>query len=109
MKMAKNVKRWFVDRVVAESWDGKGTGPNVRMDSKNMESLEEARAYIQKKIGEFASDKDVKLEWISWTTTTVEIKFNYRNEGVAKVHQTCVMSILEVGEDGRLAYVDIGD
>ena len=107
--MAKNKKRWFVEIVAAESWDGKHGGPNVKMDDFKMESLEEARAYVQKKIAEIASGKDARLEWISWTTTKVEIRFNYNNEGAGKVHQTYVMSILQADEDGTLTYVDIGD
>lgn len=107
--MAKLEKRWIVETTIAESWDGKKGAPNVRFDSYNASSLEDARQFIQIRIGKIAIDTDNKLEWIGWTTTQVEVRFNYPNEGAGKVHQNYIMAILEVDENGILRYAEIGD
>ena len=107
--MARAEKRWSVETTIAESWDGKKGAPNVRFDSYNASSLEDARLFVQNKIGNIAADGDNKLEWISWTTTQVEVRFNYPNEGAGKVHQNYIMAILEVDENGILRYAEIGD
>ena len=107
--MAKLEKRWSVETTIAESWDGKKGAPNVRFDSYNASSLEDARLFVQNKIGNIAADGDNKLEWINWTTTQVEVRFNYPNEGAGKVHQNYIMAILEVDENGILKYAEIGD
>jgi hypothetical protein len=107
--MAKVEKRWMVETTVAESWDGKNGAPNVCFDSYNASSLEDARMFVQNKIGKIATNGDNKLEWINWTTTQVEVRFNYPNEGAGRVHQNYIMAILEVDENGILRYIEIGD
>ncbi len=107
--MAKNVKRWFVETTKAESWDGKNGAPNVWFNSYKMDSLEAAREFIQRQIGEIAMDPKNKVEWIGWTTTKVEVRHNYPNEGAGKVHVNFIMAILYVDENGVIKYVDIGD
>ncbi len=109
MNVANNVKRWFVETVAAESWEGKPLGPNITLDSLEMTSLDEARGFVQKKIGEFASNPTVRLEWIDWAAKKVQINFNYSIGEIDKVQQTYVMYIVEVDEDGKLTHVDIGD
>lgn len=109
IEMAKLEKHWTVEITVAESWDGKKGAPNVRFDSYNASSLEDARKFLQYQIGKITADTNNKLEWISWTTTQVEVRFNYPNEGAGKVHQNYIMAILEVDENGILRYTEIGD
>ena len=107
--MAKNVKRWFVETTKVESWDGKNGAPNVWFNSYKMDSLEDARKFVQNEIGKIAINGDNKLEWIDWTTTKVEVRHNYPNVGAGKVHVNFIMCILQVDEDAVLKYVDIGD
>lgn len=107
--MAKLEKRWSVETTIAESWDGKNGAPNVRFDSYNASSLEDARKFLQLRVGGIISNTNNKLEWIGWTNTQVEVRYNYPNEGAGKVHQNYIMAILEVDENGILRYAEIGD
>ena len=107
--MAKNVTRWFVETTKAESWDGKDGAPNVYFNSYKTDSLEAAREFIQRKIGEIAMFSKNKIEWINWTTNKVEFRYNYPNDGAGKVHVNFIMEILQVDENGVIKYVEIGD
>lgn len=108
--MAKCEKRYFVEIVEAESWDGKNGAPNVFTSSDSQPTVEEARMEIQRKIATIAMSSDNHLEWIEWKTTSVEVKFWYtgNSEGL-KVHQTTVMRIMEIDENGKTGYAHVGD
>ncbi len=106
--MSKSNKRYLIDTIIAESWDGKRSAPNVRTLSETKDSLEIAKAYVQETVAIIAGNHKYKLEWINWTTQQVEIKFNYQNSGAGKVRQTYIMKIIEVDENG-IRLVDIGD
>ena len=108
--MSKCEKRYFVEMVEAESWDGKDGAPNVFMSSDPQLTLEDSRMEIQRRISTIAMSSDNHLEWIDWKTTSVEVKFWYtgNSEGL-KVHRTKVMSILEIDENGKFIYAHVGD
>ena len=108
--MAKCEKRYFVETVEAESWDGKDGAPNVSMSSDLQPTVEDARMVIQRRISTIAMSSDNHLEWIGWKTTSVEVRFWYtgNSEGL-KVHQTKVMSIMEIDENGKTSYAHVGD
>lgn len=108
--MAKCEKRYFVETVEAESWDGKGGAPNVSMSSDLQPTVEDARMVIQRRIATIAMSSNNHLEWIVWKTTSVEVRFWYtgNSEGL-KVHQTKVMGIMEIDENGKTSYAHVGD
>jgi hypothetical protein len=99
-----------VEIVEAESWDGKTGAPNVSTSSDLQPTAEDARMVIQRKIATITMTSDNHLEWISWKTDSVEVKFWYtgNSEGL-KVHQTKVMSIMEIDEYGKTSYAHVGD
>ncbi len=110
MKMAKCEKRYFVEIVEAESWDGEAGAPNISMSSDPQPTVEEARMEIQRKIATIAMSSDNHLEWIAWKTTSVEVRFWYTgNSDGLKVHQAKVMSIMEIDENGKTGYANVGD
>ena len=108
--MAKCEKRYFVETVEAESWDGKDGAPNLFTSSDLQPTVEDARSVIQRKIAAIAMSTDNHLEWIDWKTTSVEVKFWYtgNSEGL-KVHKTKMMSIMEIDEYGNTRYAHVGD
>ena len=106
--MAKNKKRYCVNTIDAESWDGKNGAPNLHTQSNRFDTVEDARFFVQKEIGRILINSENKIEWINWLPTYVEIKFNYNNDGAGNIHQNRMMEILEVNEESHCKMIEIG-
>ena len=106
--MSQNKKRYLVNTITSESWDGKNGAPNLHPQTNCLDTIEDARFFIQKEIGRILINSENKIEWINWLPTYVEIKFNYNNDGAGNIHQSRMMEILEFSEESPCKMIEIG-
>lgn len=106
--MAKGEKRWVVNIIMAETWDGKTGAPNLIVDNQTFCSLGEARMFIQNETGKICSNSRNRLEWISWTSRQLTIKYSCDSESVSGLRKTRSMDILEIADAPSSRWVEIG-
>lgn len=107
--MAKGEKVWVVNIITAETWDGREAAPNLLIDNQTFHSLGDARRFIQDETGKLCSNSSIRVEWISWESRQLIIKFSCDSEDAKGLRKTRSMDILEVADAPSCRWVDIGE
>ena len=107
--MAKGGKVWVVNIITAETWDGRTGAHNLLIDNQTFYSLGDARRFIQDETGKICSNSCNRVEFISWMSRRLTIKYSRDGESVKGLRKTRSMDILEIADASDCRWVDIGE
>ena len=101
-------KTVLLDVITARSADGFNTSPDIYRVSYEFKSVETARQALKRQLGEILNCETNHVEWITWDTHALEVKYNNKGAGENTIRSTVKMHIIYGRENGKVECLEIG-
>ena len=101
-------KTFLLEIITAQSADGFNKSPDIYRIAYELKSVEIARQALQRELGCILRCGTNNVEWITWDTHALEVKYNNKGAGENTIRSTVRMRILSGSENGKVECLEIG-
>ena len=101
-------KTVLLDIITARSADGFNKSPDIYRIAYELKSVEIARQALLRQLGDILKCETNHVEWITWNTHSLEVRYNNKGAGENTIRSTVRMHILSGKENGKVYCLEIG-